>query len=526
MNATSAAQADGANAILTGLSTNAVYAISRRLGALGIWWSRLHLAVMLGGTGVLSVIGWLAVFLYTPAPHLQTWHQRAGVAVQGVLVIQVLLGFVSNAVWTPSGVAATWWELAHKWVGRLVAVTAVATTYSGIDAYDRRLGGVRPLWRVVFWMWIDVCVVVLAFGEFKYGLGRTKARSSLPSVGKNVVSEGIGSEVPDLEAQMAVRPAPAKRLEEPFDMSGWPSQAGQTGDSLHRKSTMLSDSRSVYTLDSYYGLGHKSGTLSSSRSQRKGEGRPIRTALLFINQVDEIRIAANGRLSDVRCLETERLPRSRDDPTTIALLNGVAFVLAIATLVASLLFRRNNALAADIAVTAFGSMEVFLTLYSAGCLASFFALSFSAILTTTAFVYRTLITLSEVLIYIGILCYLHLALRASPVQTAKDQSFRRHGLPWLAVPAVLAAAVVVLAPVAKSVSPSLASSTAFSFGTVVAFDALRFVAELVVGVALACAAHWQDAVLVEAEVARLRSGGRRGSGGSKFAFCRPRRESD
>ncbi|KAI9355706.1 hypothetical protein DFJ73DRAFT_958583 [Zopfochytrium polystomum] len=200
---------------------------------------------------------------------------------------------------------------------------------------------------------------------------------------------------------------------------------------------------------------------------------------------------------------------------TIAYLNAVAILLAVATLISCILYRRKRSLAVNGRAPAVGRLEIFLFIYTASCTASAPALFLSAFFNTSDFLFHSLITLAEVLVYIGIIYYLDLVLRAAPIQTPQDNFLRKRVLPWLPTPAILAALILLLSPLFsryfpadQQQGPSTATASASSkngkaaFVMTVSFDALRFLAEASAGTFLLYATLWQMRVLEAAEVAR------------------------
>ncbi|KAI9364026.1 hypothetical protein DFJ73DRAFT_956438 [Zopfochytrium polystomum] len=177
---------------------------------------------------------------------------------------------------------------------------------------------------------------------------------------------------------------------------------------------------------------------------------------------------------------------------TITILNAVALVLALATLASCILHRRRRAAARKISAPTIGRLEVFICIYTASCATSLPALALSTVFNTSYLLYHSLITLSEVLIFLGILYYLDLVLRAAPIQTPQDRFLRFRVLPFVPTPAVLAALIVFA-------SPAAANNPDAGFALLLAFDALRFVAEAAAGAFLAYAAVWQMRLLDGAE---------------------------
>lgn len=138
---------------------------------LGVWWYRLHLGLMIGGTGILSVAALILRVLYKTPPHFETVHQKYGMALEVALVAQIVLGFISNAMWSPSRTAIPWWDKAHWWLGRVCVVSGVIVCYMGFQDYDEATpdAPVSSLIVVLFWCWIGLFLVAMLAGEFKIG---------------------------------------------------------------------------------------------------------------------------------------------------------------------------------------------------------------------------------------------------------------------------------------------------------------------------------------------------------------------
>jgi hypothetical protein len=96
-----------------------------------------------------------------------------GLATESAMVLQITLGFISNALWTPTRRSIPWWDQAHWWLGRLLSLFAIATLYLGFDEFNSVVSPdtspIPVLLRVVFWLWIGVGLVVLVSGQFLYG---------------------------------------------------------------------------------------------------------------------------------------------------------------------------------------------------------------------------------------------------------------------------------------------------------------------------------------------------------------------
>ncbi|KAI8799406.1 hypothetical protein BJ742DRAFT_687239 [Cladochytrium replicatum] len=136
--------------------------------ALGVWWYRLHLGFMLIGTTVLSVAGILLIVLTTPPPHfdLSGWnpHRPLGLALGIDAILQSVLGFVCNAMWSPERKSIPWWDRLHWWNGRILWLAAMANVYFGLAL----AGASMPL-IIAFFVFVGVSFAALIAGQFIFG---------------------------------------------------------------------------------------------------------------------------------------------------------------------------------------------------------------------------------------------------------------------------------------------------------------------------------------------------------------------
>ncbi|KAJ3090837.1 hypothetical protein HK100_007341, partial [Physocladia obscura] len=132
-------------------------------------WYRSHKWIMLGGVGIFTTAGMFLVELNL-ADGVQRFtssnHAIIGTIVAlAVYPSQILLGFLSNQLWTASRVAVPWWDKVHWWLGRSVCVLAAVNIHLGLNLYGAGTGLI-----VVFWIWIvAIFVVFYLMGERKYG---------------------------------------------------------------------------------------------------------------------------------------------------------------------------------------------------------------------------------------------------------------------------------------------------------------------------------------------------------------------
>ncbi|KAJ3052823.1 hypothetical protein HK097_005585 [Rhizophlyctis rosea] len=135
---------------------------------LGVWWYRLHVGLMVGVTGIFSIVGVLLVFLFKPR-HFHDPHEIIGAMVIVGMVIQFILGFVANAMFDVDRPRIPWWDKAHWWVGRSMFVLGIVNCYLGIQEYKNFKDFEMLTWTIVFWTWIIVGFLIQLGGQIWFG---------------------------------------------------------------------------------------------------------------------------------------------------------------------------------------------------------------------------------------------------------------------------------------------------------------------------------------------------------------------
>ncbi|KAI9349181.1 hypothetical protein BDR26DRAFT_853180 [Obelidium mucronatum] len=130
-------------------------------------WYLSHKWIMLGGVGIFTIIGIVSVeWSLNPTDSVLRFIGSSNHGIIGTVValivypLQVILGEVSNALWSAERKSIPWWDKAHWWLGRAVVVLAIVNTYLGLVEY-----GAKVIWIVGYWVWIAV-VVFVGFGYF------------------------------------------------------------------------------------------------------------------------------------------------------------------------------------------------------------------------------------------------------------------------------------------------------------------------------------------------------------------------
>ena len=134
---------------------------------LGVWWYRLHLGIHLIITGLLSFIGVLIVGLYKAPPHFDSVHTKIGLAVVIIMAIQIVLGFVINALWDPNRTSIPLWDQAHWWIGRILWCLAIANIGLGLKEYDE-FQPVSKAINALYWVFIALAVGAFIWGWYYY----------------------------------------------------------------------------------------------------------------------------------------------------------------------------------------------------------------------------------------------------------------------------------------------------------------------------------------------------------------------
>ena len=151
---------------------------------LGVWWYRLHLGLMLGVTGLLSIISFVLIILYKKPPHFDSSHTILGLIVVISTIIQISLGFISNELWYPERKSIPWWDKLHWWVGRILFVLAIVNVYLGILQYEDRgyVSSVTGI-SIAYWIFIAAGLAVLLFGQYKYGQVHATSEQNSENIG-------------------------------------------------------------------------------------------------------------------------------------------------------------------------------------------------------------------------------------------------------------------------------------------------------------------------------------------------------
>ncbi|KAJ3238741.1 hypothetical protein HDU78_003350 [Chytriomyces hyalinus] len=140
---------------------------------LGSTWLSVHVGIMVGGVGLLSIIGAVIAFLFKPGPHFASLHQIAGMAIIVLILLQTAFGFVAKAGYNPTASAPTIMTQVHRYFGFfLYAIMIPVQIYLGFSEYKTALGTAAPMYLIavpaVFGL-LGVGMLVAGYFVLPYG---------------------------------------------------------------------------------------------------------------------------------------------------------------------------------------------------------------------------------------------------------------------------------------------------------------------------------------------------------------------
>ncbi|KAJ3137022.1 hypothetical protein HK101_003927 [Irineochytrium annulatum] len=137
---------------------------------LGHLWYILHSWIMQGGVVACTVIGLVLIEVeVSPGPRFVPDHPHkvlGCILVFGILPAQIILGHVSDRLWTAERRAVPWWDKAHWWLGRLAGTLGVVVIFLGIWLY----GTETTVLLACFAAWIGVVFIVFGVAERMIGV--------------------------------------------------------------------------------------------------------------------------------------------------------------------------------------------------------------------------------------------------------------------------------------------------------------------------------------------------------------------
>ncbi|KXN68383.1 hypothetical protein CONCODRAFT_31623, partial [Conidiobolus coronatus NRRL 28638] len=103
---------------------------------LGVWWFRIHVA-LLGFAGPALVLGgFVLVIIANGNAHFRGPHSIIGLLTVILQALQIVLGVVIDRLWNPERTSIPWYDKLHWYGGRVLFVLAQVTIVLGLLLYD------------------------------------------------------------------------------------------------------------------------------------------------------------------------------------------------------------------------------------------------------------------------------------------------------------------------------------------------------------------------------------------------------
>lgn len=131
-------------------------------------WYRLHMAIMGITTVILGLAGVILIFLYTTPPHFDSTHAIVGTAIIALMLVQVVLGFVSNHMFDPDRTSIPAVDKVHWWLGRLLLLGGIGNCQLGFSLYNN-FYPLSSFFVIVHWTVVGGAVILFSVAEFKIG---------------------------------------------------------------------------------------------------------------------------------------------------------------------------------------------------------------------------------------------------------------------------------------------------------------------------------------------------------------------
>ncbi|KAJ3011277.1 UNVERIFIED_CONTAM: hypothetical protein HDU68_001763 [Siphonaria sp. JEL0065] len=137
-------------------------------------WMAVHLGIMIGGVGVLSIIGAVIMILFSPGPLFKSIHDIAGVAIIFLLFVQFGIGAGARSASDSSSIISQ----AHKYIGLIITYLFVpAQLYLGFTQYNTVFGTMAPIWLIGMAGFFALCGIgALVYGYFMLPYGEPGLR--------------------------------------------------------------------------------------------------------------------------------------------------------------------------------------------------------------------------------------------------------------------------------------------------------------------------------------------------------------
>ncbi|KAJ3308000.1 DOMON domain-containing protein frrs1L [Boothiomyces sp. JEL0838] len=151
-----------------------IYIARYMKSTLGHTWYILHVFFMAGLTACATIASFILIFLYSSDrfasvdSRVGDVHEKLGLIVTIAVVVQVLLGYISNAKYDPNRTSIPWFDIAHWWVGRILFLFGLLNAFFGILFYKENY--TLSIWVFpIFWTIIGFGTVMFTIGQFTIG---------------------------------------------------------------------------------------------------------------------------------------------------------------------------------------------------------------------------------------------------------------------------------------------------------------------------------------------------------------------
>ncbi|KAI9335755.1 hypothetical protein BDR26DRAFT_804719 [Obelidium mucronatum] len=136
---------------------------------LGHLWYKLHVGIMFGGVALLMALGLLFIELSLPDGVAsfsgRTVHGVIGMVIAfGLYPVQIVLGYVANALFSTERKEIPWWDKLHWWVGRIAVLLGLANICLGLLLWNA-----GAAYIAVYWSIVAMILGVFVWMEFKGG---------------------------------------------------------------------------------------------------------------------------------------------------------------------------------------------------------------------------------------------------------------------------------------------------------------------------------------------------------------------
>ncbi|KAI8828707.1 hypothetical protein BJ741DRAFT_625338, partial [Chytriomyces cf. hyalinus JEL632] len=140
---------------------------------MGSSWVAVHIGIMVGGVGLLSIIGAILAFLFKPGSPFSSLHHIAGVAIIVLILFQIVMGFVAKAGYSPIASTSPIISQIHRYFGFLLYIVVIPVQiYLGFSEYKTALGITAPIYLIavpaVFGV-IGIGMLLTGFFVLPYG---------------------------------------------------------------------------------------------------------------------------------------------------------------------------------------------------------------------------------------------------------------------------------------------------------------------------------------------------------------------